>query len=531
MMRTRRKQSYVIAKAIHDRKFDIPDWMYKLIDVDVIEELVDLIPTNSVLDCYLSNKYAREFFNTVKKKIDMHKLPVYKIYSKDIDYTIILFSVANWKTLRKQLLPEYNYTEKILDIVFHMTFDDTTSKLIPIFLKTMKVRYDSMLKDFASLTKKKENQENRYRFITVIKANESFKLTSMSLELGIPVFFKYGNATDLYEYLSVFIETSWQYPIDDNISRVKISSIANNHIIELMVNIYAYNNKHIMVNAKNMMSAEDFSNHFGGVVGFAPRLALKPEYSNTNSYKIVDFNDLLEIHGHKSHGFPLWLQEQFIENGGNIRTMFNDGELLPEASIIRSMGEVEFIINELDIDDIRFLLYNSSVFVKNVLTRELITNQYIKLAKALFENPINKNLWAVLNTSYTEGTNTLMDFRRVIVDKITVALTLDGLFSNVPESMMYITPGALFVTRNLSKKNIEFIPISKLIPTLLSIISRHDYVKFNRYCNGEEVSLISIVGKDILTKYIIEYNKYGYLGDMSESDCIIMVYKIMNKEY
>ena len=130
------------------------------------------------------------------------------------------------------------------------------------------------------------------------------------------------------------------------------------------------------------------------------------------------------------------LQTAFITNKGSVRTMFdNDGNLLPEASIIKSTDKIQFILNNISDDDLLFLLYNSPEFVKNVMNSNWLTiNDMVRLMKVLFEFPINEELWNVLNH---KNISHEIDYRELLIRKIVISLTFDGLYNKVPEAMAF----------------------------------------------------------------------------------------------
>lgn len=520
-MKNNENINYIIAKAIYDRRFDLPIWMYNLVTEDVIAELISIIPKNTILSTYKTNKYARFFFDKIESVLDNSKLPIYLIYNRDIDYCGILLNKQGWKILYKYLSTEFNYQDKIIDVVIGMSSDDDLSKKIPQFLKALKISYIDMVKTFVEKSNKPNLQSNQFRLINSIKANESIELTSLLLKLGVPVFFKNGDATDLYNYLSTILNVSWYQPIDDNISKIKITVEENESITELLYKIFVNINTGIITNAKRMLSYDDFETVFGKTY-----VNLMREGTG-KVYGIKDFNELINLIGENGYGLPIWVQKQFIKNDGNIKTMFTDSGLVPEASIFRSINEMEFLIDSLSIESINFLIYNSVEFVKNIIKRPLLPKYCIKIAKALFENPINLNLWGLLNAP---NKSNLLDFRANIVNNITVTLTLEGLFFNVPESMMYISPGALYVTRNLRNANIPFIPITKLIPVMITLVSSNDYIKFNRFYNGKIVSLLDVMNPNMMKKYITDYGKYGYLGDIGEEECVKLLGLLSEKE-
>lgn len=529
------KQIKLFAKAIYDRNFDIPDWMYDYIDDDVIEELalitvyndermnIDSNKNNSKIICgYQSGTPVKKFFDRIRNSLNITGVSADIIYMHgDGILSGLLFNKKGWRRVRSIIRSEAESDEskyrffKIL-LKYLLSSDeliDYTRMVLKIIGFSKKYVIDMIYSELF-IYHDDDKQERLYRLIKVLNINKSYVLTQYCLNLNIPVFFNNGDITDLYQYLTAIEKSNWKCDIDKNITRVKITNEEyETEIYNLIHHIYGDINNSIIIPAKNMIRDEKIFKKL-----FYDDILTDYTKNKYGKYGIKDFNDLIDYFGHNQYGIPMDAQIKFILNGGEIKTMFNSNwDLLPEASIIKTSDSLNYLISNISVEDLRFIIYNSSDFVKNIFSNKDITQpSYIKILKALFEYPINEELWGVLNkNSYKKGE---IDFREIIVRKVTALFTLDNIFLNVPEAMLYIEPSALFVTRNLSADNIQFIPVSKLLPFIPSIISRNEYTKFNRYCCGKYVKLSDIITKDEIAKNIFAYNKYGYLGDMDVDD-------------
>ena len=533
-------QTTIIAKAICDRKFDIPDWMYDYINDDVINELIPMITRylglskvnlsgNQVedksMEPYTTGTNINEFFSRVREKINIGGISADIIYSTgDGIFAGLLFNRKGWRRVRSIVQLEskngksknrfINFITKYL-LSSEDLFDRTEMILDTVGLKKEYIIESvyNELKTYPGI----DGQKRMYNLMEILEVYDNYKLVQYCLNLGIPAFFSNGDITDLYRYLSVFIESGWKYGLDWDITNVDVTG-DDKEILDNLVHIAKYIDHSAVIMAKEMITDPNvFEDIFNGSDPLINTL-LGTSVDKVPLYGVEDFTELISLFGNNLYGIPTPAQTKFIVNGGDIKTMFTeDGTLLPEASIIKANDQLGYIVNHISVEDLRFLIYNSTDFVKNIISNNNITmSSCVKILKALFEYPVNESLWTALNrVDYSDG---VMDFRETIVRKAISLITLDTVFINVPEAMLYIEPSALFVTRNLSKENIPFIPVTRLIPYLPSIISQNDYIKFNRFCGGVYVSLSRAVTMDILIKTITDYKKYGYLGDIEGID-------------
>lgn len=524
-MKTHEKQASVIAKAVYDRKFAIPEWMFKFVNIDVIEELLPMLSSDDILERYLKEEPVRNFFDTVRESLNIGGISADMIYATANGiYAPFLLKDKGWFRVRSTIRLECKSDDsknKFINLVANYLLADVSLFEIAIdILLVVGLKKDYIIEQVNEVLRMQHPRHVRHERMEllthVLGIYENYQLTEKCLDLGIPVFFENGDITDLHRYLSSVVETKWKCDLDDTIDGVGITS-EDTEILNKMKYIFKYLNASIIIYAKKMMSDELFNDtFFGGDCDVTSILGERNRTSNGPTYGILSFTDLIDVFGRNQYGLAIWLQLGFIANGGNIKTMFKDDELLPEASIIKSEDQLNQLLHYLTIEDIRFLLYNSTDFVKNIITcRDVKQESLIKILKAIFEYPVNTNLWEALNHKTLTDT---IDFREAIIRRIIAFITLDGVFLNVPESMLYMAPSALFVTRNLNKNNIPFIPIDKLIPYLPSIIAQNEYVPFNRFCNGVYVSLSRAVTMDVIIKNITKYEKFGYIGDIDDVD-------------
>lgn len=510
------KRVNVISSLINDREYNIPDWVYKYIDTEVINKLC-IINNTDIIKRYIDDINVRNFFDTIRDRVVIDKKSLIDLYRYEKGmYSALLFTNKDWKYMRKHIK---NNTDKFFYMIIkYLLSDEIFIERTREILKIMKFKKEYIIKEIYDMMKGMNLKDIQMRMsflLDILEVNNNYQLTQYCINLGIPVFFKYGDEVDLYNYLSLIIENSWSYNIDDNISNVQLEF--GDPMCDDILHIFRYLNSSIIVQAKDMLSEEDFNTLFFSDTSISEVLGVKKD-KYKSKYGIKDFNDLIRIFGNNPYGFPLWIQQAFIFNDGDIRTMFKNDELLPEASIIKSNDQLDFIICNLPMEDLRFLIYNSNEFVKNILTNRFTSSQtsLIRILKALFENPVNPELWNTLN--HTSKDKTVVDFREVIINRIVSVMTLEGVFLNVPEAMLYITPSALFVTRNINNENIKFVPVVKLIPYIYSILTQNKYINLNKFYRGDYVSITKIMPIDELVKVIIQNERYGYIADILNVD-------------
>lgn len=533
---TNELRSKMIAKAICDRKFDIPEWMYECIDEGVINELIPLTShylgvskinvtgdhKNISMEPYTSGTKIKEFFDHVRGKLNIGGIFADIIYTtNDGIYAGLLLNKRGWRRVSSIITENDESKNRFIKFLSkYLLSSDDLIDYTEMVCDSVGLSKECIIElVYDALEKYPENyrQERLFRITEALEVYDNYRLVQKCLNMGIPAFFSDGDISGLDQYLSTVIDSKWNYNIDVDIVNVQVHD-DDKDVIEKIVRIFKFNNRSIIVFAKSMIvNPNTFKEIFNNQDKLINSLA-GITIDKSPIYGIDDFNDLILIFGKNVYGIPIPIQTKFIINGGDVKTMFTEnGRLLPEASIIKSSDQLNFVVSHISIDDLRFLIYNSTDFVKNIISNQDISSPiYIKILKALFEYPINESLWKVLNKpNYDNG---IIDFRETIVRKSITLLTLDAIFTSVPEAMLYIEPSALFVTRNISPENIPFIPISKLIPYLPSIISQNEYVRFNRYCDGVYVSLTHVVTLNFILKTITNYKKYGYLGDVEEID-------------
>ena len=525
-----------ITKLIYTRNYDIPVWVYDRIDENILIELFEIEQIGRIIqfDNYIKKDNVIEFFQAIRGTMRYDKMYHYvsNVYS---EFGLLLFENEQWVEFQRVLatlqviLNQSNQTwtrYQILEnlLIKSIKINEFNFQVIPLFtnlqwsenniLPYSKTTDYYLLRLFESL-RGAENTNHRVKLAYLLNTNNDYKLSCECTFKHTPVLFKGSDIVEAYVYLKCVILSKYTGIIDSEI--ININGIANgDDVMELIYSIGTG------INPNNLKYYYIIS----GEKCSPSKLLTDTIYNSTGSIRadiasygfITDFNDLITICGHYDAGFPMELQKAFIEYNGDITTMFDEsGKLLPEASIIKSKDMLPFIIDKLSSDDLYFLLYNSVDFVKNVISSQWVNmNQIVKILKALFEFPINEDLWNILN--HTELVSKL-DYRETIIRKFITTIGLDGLYDNVPEAMAYIKPNMLYLTRNMSNKIVRYVPVTCIVPSINQVLSRNNYTKLNRFCEGDYIPLEKVVDDpQFLFELITKHEQFAYLCDMEHGE-------------
>ena len=511
------KISYIISKIIYNRDFDIPEWIYEYIDEKCILEFLDFhivasatsISNTSITFRYVHEEKVRKFFDNIREHSRFSKKFVKYIYDKGLlEFALLLFNKREYRIYSKIYNNDEALDKSLVRLVCkYAVIDDIFIDRARDIVKCSKSDKEEYIRVGQIIISGEANKyiQQKYlsRLLDILEVSDSPNLCKTCIECNIPAFYKYGDSVDAYLYLKTVYDTNWKAGLTLNFTNV----IANTSLKELIfdiankVDVSALRYFKYFIDSDDLRIKSCFEIYYKKVRDRAP---------------ITDFGILVDIFGKNVYGLPNELQTKFILDGGDIKTMLN----YDEADILRNINEVSFIIDSIPLEDLKFFLYNSPFFIKNILIKNiaiknLTHNNMIKIMKALFSGPFDKNLWDALN----KIDSSVIDYRLSIVLQITAFISKEVIYQSVPEYMMYSEPSVFYITRNINKDNIRYIPIEKLIPYIKGIISREQYIPFNLYCDGEQVSLTKVYKDyDSLIQNIITYKKYGYICDIIDVD-------------
>lgn len=511
------KKSYLIAKIIYDRDFDIPEWIYCHIDLDTIKRLIKMLQKSnkeSIITRYNFDPNVEKFFDTISDRVKIKKDFIKYLYNNNLsDYAVILLKKREFKYY-KYLYDNDSSGGRSSKSVYHMVYNyaTTSDKLVGKGKDIVKYSCEeksNFLVMGATLKSINDNDGTKNilreqikmdRLLEILEVEESYELCELAYDIGIPALFKLADQVDLYKYLSRVLDSNWASSIKCN------TEVVPRNCIKLLIKIA----KKLNLNALTYLEGELAESYVLDILNTRGSI-------NPPKKKIMDFKSIVKFLGHNDYGLSINIQRDFLSNGGDIRTMFDNGNLMSEASILRTLEECPFIIDAVSNEGLYYILHNSPDFVKSILSCKWITYQNMfKILNVLFEYPINEELWNVLN-GRSEKYST--DFRYVIVTKFMSYLTNERVFDQIPQAMMYISPSIFYITRHISKNTIKYIPVEKLVPYIKSILSREDFIQFNLFCNGNQISLSDLfTDYTMLIQNIVSYKKYGYLCDITNVD-------------
>ena len=501
---------YIVAHMIYERKFDVPEWTYDFVNQYVLLELIELEPKH-IIDRYINEPNVRNFFNRIYGKVKFSPFFLSCIIT-GVHYDYMMLLSGRWDFIRLRLSIK-NYKLIFLDILFKygIKSDEFISKMQDIihWLHIPKIfiahfadaKIKTLLLD-ETIDEVLQYQRYMERLVKILDADKSIELTEYFLSLGVPVFFQYGDEVDVHRYLTTIIQSKWQLSLNRHIINIDYKN--RDELIYLLTQIGQQQNLEGLVLlseicGNSLFLGSDLRNIF-----------FTPKYKQSIT-SLTDFQDVIKIFGHQENGLPMEVQSFFLINGGDVRTMFDNNKLLPEATIIKTPNMTLGLITILPVDQIRFLLYNSVDFVQDIFGCTLTYSHMIKILEALFEVPFNEELYKTLN----DTKNYRVDYRTSLVQHLTTYLSWDYIYQQLPQAMLYHEPSLFYITRHIDEANVSYIPAERILPYISTIIARSNYTKFNLYCKGSYISLDKIVGnKKELYKNMVTYKKFGYIGDL-----------------
>ena len=532
-----KRKGEILADAIISRKFDIPGYMYDLIDEYTVDAVLNRYDKDSCLKMFLTNQSFYGFCEYVKDLVDFKKYIFFNvIQTHSIWKGLFIFSEADWARLES-----YSYSVRVhgdsieelngapgADETNPFTKDEVIGAIYTTLMNPELHDQFEFIYRFAYtkledvLDKFVGDVPARYlvNALSYLSVENKFSRVLSCIDRGIPILYKDYDCVDLHMYLSMVIETVYTGKLDPALADIN-SFIENNkayletdEILRMLwyigTNLNQNNLKYYYI-----ATGEPASNT-GAIIN-----ALE----NTDAHVIMkwgylkNFQDLIIMLGHNSAGFSIELQKLFLTNGGDITTMFNkECRLLPEASIIKTTDMIPFLFQIASDDDLRYLLEFSPEFIKNLMTSTWITHDHLlKVLDILFTIPVDEELWRAMYLPNNEDEFT--DYRASIINRIVTTLSKDLVIAAIPKSVAYIDPTIVFVSKNLTEEYISFFPVTKIAPMLKSIISRSDYIPFNLFCNGTMTSITKAVGDtQFIIDTLVQDKKYGYLCDMEGED-------------
>lgn len=530
---TKKKKGEIIAKAITSRNFDIPSYMYDLIDNHTVEAVFNQYDKDACLKLFLTNHDFQEFcmyvtdFVNLRKEFFMEVIRTHGIWKG-----LFIFSESHWAQLESccfsvklhgDVIEEVNGAPGI-DEEFPVTDDEIMNIVYMAIVNPELIHQFEYVYRFALISFKefiaefKEKVPVRYlvNAVTQLGVSDNYVKSSVCIEEGIPVLYQHYDCSDLYIYLQSVIETSYTGTLDPILDDINTFIHANNEFLttdEILDMLWFIGTKLNQNNLKYYYIAAD------KVETDVTKLMMILSKKNTNIMPswgcLKDFKDLIIILGHKPAGYSIDLQKLFLENGGDIKTMFDENNrLLTEASIIQTTDMLPFLFQVMSDDDLLSLIYTSSEFVTNLMTSTWVNRDHLlRVLQVMFTMPVDEDLWRVINNPSLDAEFT--DYRASIINKAVTSLSKEAVIIAVPKAVAYIEPTILFVSKNMTEEYIRFFPVTKIAPMLKNIIGRYGYLRFNLFCNGTNVSIAKAVGD---TQFIIDTlildKKYGYLCDM-----------------
>mgnify|MGYP003571290998 CR=1 FL=1 len=513
---------FIVSRIIIDREYDIPVEIYDEVDDSVLSDLMFKYPGHELIkNQYKTNKNMQDFFKFVRDVRRRTDKSVY-LYNElstepNAIFRYLAYTDKDWEEyISYNLSLDHNLlqiiTTNILEIIDEPMFHNRLEFVVKLLRKSMKYQNNKSFMDFMQKFFVYHNVKDITEIAYMIGCNKHYDETMHCLESGIPVLYKDGSPSTIFMYLETVMESNYNGVLDDVIVKQMIP-YRNNDDVEFNKMCEMIHDIGVTLNHKNLK--------YYYIVGqySATENAIVSDISKTkmDSFtKIDDFGDIIQILGEKNSGLSTNLQKSFLENGGDIETMFDEnGRLYPEASILRLSDQLSTLLKILDIEQIRFLLLNCPEFTKNVMvSTEFSLPEYTKIARALLVYPIDTELYDILNPEELSGTT---DYRAYIINLIITGITKNVLFNTVPESMAYIEPSVSYIVENLTYDTVKFVPLHRIVHSIKQIIARDNkYQRFNLYEDGKYVSILTAVDNDIefMINEIAKSGQYGYICDL-----------------
>ena len=509
----------VVAGIFMDRDFDVPISVYEeLTDKSaslILSSLAGRMLTEELIIKYSKNEHFVMFFTYLREMIrgDYHAAIIKSIDKIDTAVVeigrvarILIYNSADWnKETARLSKPSWRNVQpgwlmKLL--VTALRFTELQFQWVSIYNALAKnTKNGSTPCDiFANLLNQNVEKTAIVQLAYMVNADTNYGLTIACRELGIPVLYHEYDATNVAEYVKCVLDSGYRGIMDNELEsqliKMREDTAADikpvcEHLLEIGRTLNLNNLKYYYIATNETESDMNFLQKT-----FAPTTTENTYrgYHNTDMMAgyIKDFKSLITIIGNK---------------------LAHNGKLLPEASILNAVDQLAAVIVHLSTNTLRFLLLNCPEFVKCVmLSRELTIHHYLHIARALLVDPVDEELWNLVNNEESPT-----DYRAIILNRIVSIVGIDSLFDNVPTALMYFEPSVLYVTRHASSEMIPFIPVHKITQYLKQYIARRGYAKLNLLCKGERTTISSAIGDPqfMIMDIIVKGGKYGYICDLT----------------
>lgn len=532
-LNAKKKKGEILAEAIISREFDIPDYIYDLVDEYTVDAILNRYDKETCLNLFLTNKAFYGFCEYVRDLVEFRKyifLNVIRTHS--IWKGLFIFSGPDWSRLESLSYSVKLYGDTVEELTGAPGADEDnpfteeevigaiqTTLMTPELHDQMEYIYGFAYMEFEEfLDVFVDKVPTRYlvNALSYLDIGEYYKKTMACIERGIPVLYHYYDCTDLYLYLQTIVDNNYTGKLDPALTEIG-SFIESNKDFLMVDEVLG-----MLWNIGTNLNQNNLKYYYIAAGKTIPDTqTITGILSNTDAHVIMkwgylkNFKDLIIMLGRNPAGYSIDLQKMFLKNGGDITTMIDeDYQLYPEASIIKATDMIPFLFQVIDNDDLWFLLRFSPEFVKNLMTSTWVTREHlIRVLDVMFMIPVDEELWNVIYNPTTEDDFT--DYRAVIVNKIVTSLSKDFVIITLPKSVAYIEPTILFVAKNMTEEYIKFFPVTKIAPMLKNIIGRHGYIRFNLFCEGTTISIAKAIGDNqFIIDTLVRDKKYGYLCDM-----------------
>lgn len=496
-----------IVKIIKDREYDIPEWVYNHVTEEVLYQLMDRGNSHKDIKNYISNDKVRAFYDTLRWSIKLSEGFVRNISECGSGYSLLLFNDREFKMMQRGYKKRPVESDIFIYVICnYATLDDVFIDRAKYMLKYSYYPKSHYIHYFNSIIG--NDSERCNRLLKILEVSKDYELTDLCLQLGIPVLHDDCDIVDVDRFLDCVISYKWK---EDFKIPQSIISQDDDEITVKLISISRNINMNTILNLKGVFGPD----------GFRSVVANAMVTKTQTTKPITDFNNLISAIGENKYGIAMNIQKDFIEDGGDILSMIDGNVVKPEATILKTVEEMNFIISHLSVEGLRSLLYKSSDFVKNILSspESLSHSSMIKIMQALCEYPINEELWNVLNGKSPDYYH---DFRFRLVSYINTYINTESIYGFVPEYMMYKTPSIFYITRKIDNDNIKYIPADRIMLYVKSIINR-EYIPLNYFCNGEYVTLDKVVGDDIhrILTNIVSSGNFGYICDLVNGEGVM----------
>jgi hypothetical protein len=554
----------LIANIIWERNFDIPDWMYEEITPRCLTFLFESIQmaVGHDKDIYDSFMQAGEdFFPKIKERFysigcaELSKDEFFdSLYYFHSPYGVLVafevlsdYQIAYW--CKHYVLKYYKHVKPDKwSGVFEMEHDYAINLLItvasvkpPDMIRLVATKIYGGIRSAIRVIMYQLRRSNlvfrtetsiMVKILYALGVHKYYKLTIECNKLGYPVLYQYADLVDANLYIETIKRMKYTGEWDANLLKNRdIYYEYGDVLIELAINLNQNNLKYLVPYLDRGVS---------WIINlYSPELK-HPIHCKDFSVLVDICNDL-----HRGSWMPMNIQKLFLINGGDVKTMVSNDH----ATILKTFDELDFLLEILSVEDIRYLIYNSTEFVTCIINHVgLIRVYWDKILKAIFVLPVDEGLYRTIHSGFydTVGNGTpivkpnkegkvipmkfvedtshgyrhkklvTVDYRMVILNAFIVNFTLDRVLRTVPEVMTYLDTSLLFIYNNRQYIDVSYIPAHKMLSQLPSILSSEQYHKLNLFCNGEYHTLEDYVSVDTLVSTIGNHHKYWYLADLKK---------------